>query len=68
MHPVQEAAEAERRLRADALPAFDEFVVLRYRATNEDPFPFEWVDYDATRQDYAAALARISREYQHRFS
>ncbi len=68
MHPVQEAAEAERRLRADALPAFDEFVVLRYRATNEAPFPFEWVDYDATRQDYAAALARISREYQRRFS
>src|SRR5260370_38430296 len=39
MHPVQEAAEAERRLRADALPAFCEFVVLRYRATNQAPLP-----------------------------
>ena len=67
LHPIQEAAEAERRLRADAAPSFDEFVVLRYRATNESPFPFEWVDYNGTRQDYGAALARISREYQKRF-
>jgi hypothetical protein len=66
-HPFQEADDAERRLRVDASPAFDEFIVLRYRATNEAPFPFEWVDYNATRQDYAAALARISREYQARF-
>lgn len=67
LHPIQEAAEAERRLRADAASSFDEFVVLRYRATNESPFPFEWVDYNATRQDYGAALVRISREYQKRF-
>ena len=67
LHPIQEATEAERRLRADAAPSFDEFVVLQYRATNESPFPFEWVDYNATRQDYGAALARISREYQKRF-
>jgi hypothetical protein len=66
-HPIQEADEAERRLRADAAPAFDEFLVLRYRATNEKPFPFEWVDYEATRQDYGAALARISMEYEERF-
>ena len=66
-HPIQEAGEAERRLRTDAAPVFDEFIVLRYRATNEDPFPFEWVDYDLTRQDYGAVLARISREYQSRF-
>jgi hypothetical protein len=67
LHPIQEAPEAERRLRAEAAPTFDEFIVLRYRATNEDPFPFEWVDYSATRQDYGAALARISREYEKRF-
>jgi len=67
LHPIQEAFEAERRLRADAAPEFDEFIVLRYRATNEPPFPFEWVDYSATRQDYGAALARISREYERRF-
>jgi hypothetical protein len=66
-HPFQEADKAEQRLRAEAAPAFDEFVALRYRATNEEPFGFEWVDYDETRQDYGAALARISREYQRRF-
>jgi hypothetical protein len=67
LHPFQEADEAERRLRVDAAPAFDEFIILRYEATNEVPFPFRWVDYDATRQDYAAALVRISREYEARF-
>jgi hypothetical protein len=66
-HPIQEAAEAERRLRGDAAPEFDEFIFLRYRAINEAPFPFEWVDYGATRQDYAASLARISTEFEKRF-
>jgi len=66
-HPAQEATEAERRLRDQAAPAFNEFLVLRFRATNESPFPFEWVDYNATRLDYAALLARVSREYEQRF-
>ena len=66
-HPAQEATEAERRLRDQASSAFDEFLVLRFRATNEAPFPFEWVDYNAARLDYAAALARVSREYENRF-
>jgi hypothetical protein len=66
-HPIQEAPEAERRLLAEAVPGFDEFIMLRYKATNEPPFAFEWVDYDGTRQDHGAALARISREYQKRF-
>jgi DNA methylase len=43
-HPVQEAAEAEKRLISIAAPAFDEFVVLRFRARNEHPFIFEWLD------------------------
>jgi hypothetical protein len=67
LHPIQEAREAERRLRDQALPAFDEFLVLRYRATNAAPFPFEWVDYSSTRLDYAAVLSRISSRYQQRF-
>jgi len=66
-HPYQEAPEAERRLRLDAEPKFDEFLVLRYRATNESPYPFEWVSEKDTRLDYAAALARISSQYQQRF-
>jgi hypothetical protein len=67
LHPFQEAPEAERRLRADAAPEFDEFLVFRFKAANAPPYPFEWVDYDATRLDYAAALARISARYQQRF-
>ena len=33
-HPSQEAAEAIRRLMADARPAFDEFLILRFSASN----------------------------------
>lgn len=66
-HPSQEAAQAESRLRRLAASAFDEFLVLKYRATNEAPFPFEWVDYEESRLDYGAVLARISREYEKRF-
>jgi hypothetical protein len=67
LHPVQEAPEAERRLRFEAAPEFDEFLVLRFKATNAPPYPFEWVDYNETRLDYAAALSRISARYQQRF-
>ena len=66
-HPFQEAAEAERRLLSLAKPAFDEFIVLRYIATNESPFPFSWVNKRSTELDYGAALARISSEYEKRF-
>ena len=67
LHPFQEAPAAERRLRAEAERDFDEFLVLRFKATNAPPYPFEWVDYSAMRQDYAAALSRISARYQQRF-
>ena len=67
LHPYQEAPEAERRLRAAAAPDFDEFLVLRFKAINEPPYPFEWVNYNETRLDYAAALSRISARYQQRF-
>jgi hypothetical protein len=46
---------------------FDEFLVLRFKATNEGSFPFAWANYPETRLDYAAALARISAAYQQRF-
>src|SRR6266481_110985 len=53
LHPFQEAPEAERRLRAEAAPEFDEFLVLRFKATNAPPYPFEWVNYNEMRLDYA---------------
>lgn len=67
-HPCHEAPEAEKRLLAEAAPAFDEFLILRYRATNVEPYPFEWVDLKATELDYGAILTRISREYERRFA
>lgn len=67
LHPFQESAETERRLLANAAADFDEFLLLRFRATNEGAFPFEWVNYNQTRLDYAAAPARISDAYQQRF-
>jgi hypothetical protein len=66
-HPFQECAEAEARLVTQAKPSFDEFLVLRYRATNAKPYGFEWVDLRATELDYGAILTRISREYDRRF-
>jgi len=66
LHPSQEAEEAEKRLLALAAPSFDEFFVLRFKATNERPYPFEWVDYPETVRDYGAALTRICARYQNR--
>jgi hypothetical protein len=65
-HPAQEAADAEARLIQHAAPAFDEFIILRFRATNEPPFPFAWVNGRTTQMDYGAALARISQAYEAR--
>lgn len=66
-HPIQEAAEAARRLEAHAKPQFDEFLLLRFSATNVKPFAFEWVDRAATELEYSAILTRLSREYDFRF-
>lgn len=67
-HPSQEAPRAEELLVQQALPSFDEFQLLRFRATNIKPYPFEWVDLDKTRMEYGALLTRISREYERRFA
>jgi hypothetical protein len=66
-HPLQEAADAERHSISRAAPSFDEFIVLRFRALNEPPFPFEWFDEHHTILDYGAALTRIARKYETRF-
>lgn len=66
-HPVQEAGEAERRVVEKAAVAFDEFTILRFRATNIPPYPFEWVDEKQTEFDYGAVLTRIIRKYDVRF-
>jgi hypothetical protein len=62
-HPVQEAEEAEARLASLASPSFDEFLILRYSATNSHPFPFTWVNPRQTKLDYGAVLARVSNSF-----
>lgn len=66
-HPIQEAPDAIQRLRSIALPKFDEFLLLPFSATNVKPFPFDWVNEAELKAQYAAALTRISREYEQRF-
>lgn len=66
-HPIQEAAQAEQRLIERARPAFDEFQILRFRATNARPFPFGWVNLSTTEMEYSSVLTRVSREYDRRF-
>lgn len=67
-HPIQEASQAEHRLNDKAAPAFDEFQILRFRATNAKPYPFDWIDLGTTELEYSALLTRVSREYDRRFS
>lgn len=65
-HPIDEAKDAEERLRQFAAPAFDEFLILRFEGINEPPYPFTWTSEEAALLDYGAALARISQRYQTR--
>ena len=66
-HPIDEAAKAEQRLVAGAKSAFNQLLILRFRATNLEPYPFEWVNPSGTEDDYSTALVRISRAYDERF-
>lgn len=66
LHPAQEAKEAEKRLLERAKPAFDEFLIVRFRASNAPPYSFEWINEEETRLDYGAVLTRVSREYERR--
>jgi len=60
--------EQMQRLNDRTRTAFDEFQLLRFRATNAKPFPFEWVDLSKTEMEYSSVLTRISREYDRRFA
>jgi hypothetical protein len=65
-HPIQEAEQARQRLAAVS-DLYDEFLILRFKARNEEPYAFEWVNEKETRLGYGAALIRISNEYEKRF-
>jgi hypothetical protein len=67
-HPIQEADAAVSRLQQRAAPSFDEFLTLKFRATNTSPHPFSWTDEKQTTLEYSALLTRISRDYDRRFA
>lgn len=62
-HPIQEAAAAEQHIKERVVNSciYDEVVLLRFKAKNEKPFAFDWVNENKTRQAYRAALIRLSR-------
>ena len=57
----------KRNGRHYVMPLHADTQLLRFRATNVHPFPFEWVDFEQTAKEYGALLVRISREYDRRF-
>jgi hypothetical protein len=63
LHPIQEAAEAEARLLSLAAPSYDEFLILRFIASNNAPFNCSWVKPHKTNLDYGAVLARVSSRF-----
>jgi hypothetical protein len=65
-HPSNEAPEVEARIRFELGPVFSEIIILRYLARNEKPFQFDWQDERTTEDEYAAALIRISAEFERR--
>lgn len=65
--PAREAPTAVDRIHGTVASKFDELLLLRFRATNVPPYPFEWVDEKDTTQTYAAALLRISDIFERRF-
>lgn len=66
-HPIQEAARFLQRLRNEVAPSYDEFLDLPFCATNDDPYPFKWVDEKKTSTDYGAILTRTGDLYNERF-
>jgi hypothetical protein len=66
-HPIQQAAAAEAKVRADLQGVYEEVIVLPFVATNQPSLAFQWANLTKVQNEYGAALIRISREYQRRF-
>ena len=66
-HPIQEASKMAALLLNEVAPHYDEFLLLEYEATNENPFPFSWLNHAKTEREYGAALIRLSVEFEKRF-
>lgn len=68
-HPADEAPKVKLRIERDIIDPdiYDEVLMLNYRARNEAPFDFSWVNADATDTAYAAILQRVGALYEARF-
>jgi len=66
-HPIQEADDAISRLQQRAQAHFDEFLILKFLASNVAPYPFSWVNENQTQLEYSSLLTRVSRDYDRRF-
>lgn len=47
--------------------SYDELLVFGFKATNQSPFPFKWLEERRTELDYGASLTRVGERYQERF-
>jgi hypothetical protein len=65
--PAREAAEFARRIESLVTPYYHELLILHFRATNNPPYEFEWVNLKETQQLYGSILVRLSAQYEHRF-
>ncbi len=63
----QEPKTVIQRIKDQLLRRYDELLILQFRATNQRPYPFNWLDPRRVELDYGAALTRISELYQRRF-
>lgn len=66
LHPAQEASKAIAKL-DEIRDKLDELLVLRFDATNMEPYPFSWVDAQEANRDYSSVLVRLSSQFDQRF-
>jgi len=69
VHPGDEAPKVIQRIVEDIVnpEIYDEVLVLKFKARNEAPFVFEWVDDAATEAGYGAILKRVALSYETEF-
>ena len=63
----QEPTTVREKISRDLGERYDEVLVLKFKATNQKPYPFRWLDPQAVDLDYGAALTRVGERYQERF-
>ena len=65
--PGREASDFSNRIERAVEKQYDELLILKFKATNTEPYNFAWLNRAETEQLYGSALVRISAEYERRF-